>query len=148
MPDVEIERLNAERGVANLLAFNPQFGALLEKDPTLRDILQRNPLALINQYIDAEDAVDQIKEILEGRLGDTSQASTPTPQPTPTTMEPTPTPAPAPTPALSSEPAAPFVPVPGMTITPEQAVAMDQKAYAALPDAVRHKLLNGETVTL
>ena len=61
-------RLEAKMGVQNLLLENPEYYKLLEQDPTLKTIIRKNPLALIEDYLDAEDAVEQIKEVLEDRV--------------------------------------------------------------------------------
>lgn len=73
--DAEIERVNAERGVSNLLLMNPQYQGLLNEDQTLKEVLVNNPLSLITEYIDAEDAVEQIKAKLDKRLAAKDEAA-------------------------------------------------------------------------
>jgi len=56
--------------VAELLLRNQEYQKVLEKDPTLKDVLLTNPLALVEDAVDEEDVVDQIKEKIEKRLTD------------------------------------------------------------------------------
>ena len=123
----EIERLKAEKGVVNLLMLNPVYQDLIKKDQTLREVLQNNPLSLISEYIDADDAVDQIKKKLDAY------------KVTPTTPE-----QPKETPKSGDVP-----PVKGSvemkgTITPEQAAKMSPQEWAKLPRETRQNILAGK----
>jgi len=61
-------RLEARIGIQNLVLENPEYQELISKDVTLREVLRNNPFALIGEYFDAQDAVEQIKEKLDGRV--------------------------------------------------------------------------------
>jgi len=61
-------RLEARIGIQNMLLENPDYQELLKQDITLREVLKNNPFALIGEYFDAQDAVEQLKEKLEQRL--------------------------------------------------------------------------------
>lgn len=130
----EIERLNAEKGVANLIMLNPKYQELLQKDPTLREVISDNPLSLIREYIDADDAIDQIQKKLDKRLQDSS-ANPPAPAPG------------AQPPAAGKEGE---VPPPSSTIqmkgsvTPDAAVQMSAAEWEKLPKEQRLKMLSGE----
>lgn len=130
--DTEAEqvRLESEKGIFVLVASNPQYQELLGKDPTLKEVLLKNPLSLISEYIDSEDAVDQIKKYLETRL----QATAPNPSTPP-----------------SDGKDKKDVPPPGSqkievkgSITPEQARSMSTAEWAKLPKEQRMKMLQGE----
>jgi len=66
-----LEDRKAERGLL-ALAIDPKFREVLDADPTLRDLLTRNPLAVLPvlapDALDAEDAIDLVKESLNQRL--------------------------------------------------------------------------------
>jgi len=68
--DAEDEK--ASRGLINL-ALQPEYRDVLDSNPVLRDMLTKNPLAVLplyaNDAIDAEDAVDLVKEHLAGLKG-------------------------------------------------------------------------------
>ena len=61
-------RLEARIGIQNLILENSEYQELLKKDITLREVLKNNPFALIGEYFDAQDAVEQIKEKLDDRV--------------------------------------------------------------------------------
>ena len=61
-------RLEARIGIQNLILENPEYQELISKDVTLREVLRNNPFALIGEYFDAQDAVEQIREKLDGRI--------------------------------------------------------------------------------
>lgn len=61
-------RLEARIGIQNLILENPEYQELLLKDITLREVLRNNPFALIGEYFDTQDAVEQIKEKLDSRV--------------------------------------------------------------------------------
>ena len=64
------EDRKAERGLIALAA-DPKFREVLDTDPTLRDLLTSNPLAVLPMLapdaLDADDAVSLVKEALEKR---------------------------------------------------------------------------------
>jgi len=55
-------------GIQNLILENPDYQELLKRDETLQEVLRNNPFALISEYFDAQDAVEQIKEKLDKRV--------------------------------------------------------------------------------
>ena len=126
--EAEMERLNAEKGIANLIMLTPDYQALLQKDPTLKEVLVNNPLSLISEYIDAEDAVDQIKKKLDSRI---SAGGAPAPKDG--------APAPKDVPAPSGD----SVEMKG-SVTPTAASKMSPQEWAKLPKAERQKMLSGE----
>lgn len=75
----QIVKANAEKNVYALVASNQAYQQLVEKDPTLKEVLLRNPLSLISEYIDAEDAAEQVKKFLDSRLQASTDTSTSTP---------------------------------------------------------------------
>ena len=62
------EDRKAERGLLALAA-DPDYREVLDKDPTLRNLLIQNPLAVLPMYandaLDADDAVSLVKEALD-----------------------------------------------------------------------------------
>jgi len=54
--------------VAETILRNPEYQKVLETDPTLKDVLLTNPLAIVEEAYDAEDALNQIKEKLDSRV--------------------------------------------------------------------------------
>lgn len=79
--DREITAL--EKGVFKSFIKNPKYQKLLEKDKTLADLLDRNPLALLDESpADAEDAIGKLEEVLNDKLavipvGEESEATPP-----------------------------------------------------------------------
>lgn len=61
-------RLQAKIGIQNLILDNPEYQELIKQDITLKQVLRNNPFALIGEYFDAQDAVEQIKEQLDKRV--------------------------------------------------------------------------------
>ena len=65
------EDRKAERGLLSL-ALEPAYRQALDSDPTLRDLLTKNPLAVLPLYapeaLDADDAVSLVKEFLNKRI--------------------------------------------------------------------------------
>jgi len=61
-------RLEARVGIQNLILDKPEYQELIKQDITLKEVLRNNPFALIGDFFDAQDAVEQIKERLEERL--------------------------------------------------------------------------------
>jgi len=78
------EDRKAERGLLNL-ALDPAYREVLDKDQTLRDLLTKNPLAILPilapEALDADDAINLVKEALNKR----KTPATPTPVTPPTT---------------------------------------------------------------
>lgn len=76
------EDLKAERGLI-ALALDPIYREVLDKDPTLRDLLTKNPLAILPVFapdaLDADDAVLLVKEALNKRKVVTPPATPPIP---------------------------------------------------------------------
>jgi len=81
------EDRKAERGLLGL-ALDPAYREVLDKDPTLRDLLTKNPLAILPilapDALDADDAVNLVRDALKKR----NIVSTPPP-----VVPPTPAPA-------------------------------------------------------
>lgn len=76
--NVEIERAKAERAMVQKAYSDPKYRAIVDSDPTLRRLLETNPLALVNNPLDADDAVFQLEDILEERV---SQSTPSAPKP-------------------------------------------------------------------
>ena len=74
------EDKKAERGLLAIAA-DPAFREVLDSDPTLRDLLITNPLAVLpmlaNDALDAEDAITQVKEALTSRKKPATPPATP-----------------------------------------------------------------------
>lgn len=72
----------AERGLTRL-ALDPKFRPLLDADPTLREMLTNNPLAVLpiyaNDALDAEDALELVTEAFQKRLDGLKKPETPAP---------------------------------------------------------------------
>ena len=134
--EAEMERLNAEKGIANLIMLSPDYQALLQKDPTLKEVLVNNPLSLINEYIDAEDAVDQIKKKLDARLSASSNNNGNGTQPDNNGK-------PAPKAGDVPPPAGDSVELTG-NISPEAASKLSAAEWEKLPKEQRQKMLLGE----
>lgn len=66
----DAEDRKAERGLTQIAA-SPEFREVLDADPTLRDLMVKNPLAVLPllapDALDAEDALNLVKEALNGR---------------------------------------------------------------------------------
>jgi hypothetical protein len=81
------EDRKAERGII-ALALDPAYREVLDKEPLLRDMLTKNPLAILPvlapDALDADDAVALVKEALNKRK------PAPTPPATPPATPPTP----------------------------------------------------------
>jgi hypothetical protein len=87
------EDRKAERGLM-ALALDPEYREVIDKDPTLRDLLIKNPLAVLPilaaEALDAEDAISLVKDALGKRkVSAAAPANLPltpaTPPPTPPT---------------------------------------------------------------
>ena len=80
------EDRKAERGLLGL-ALDPAYREVLDKDTTLRDMLTKNPLAILPVFapeaLDADDAVSLVKEALNKRKS--VQPPTPLTPPAPPT---------------------------------------------------------------
>lgn len=83
----DAEDRKAERGLTAIAA-DPAYREVLDADPTLRTLLVQNPLAalplLAPDALDAEDALNLVKEALNGRKKPAAPA-TPTPATPPAT---------------------------------------------------------------
>lgn len=132
--EAEVERLNAEKGIANLIMMTPEYQALLQKDVTLKEVLLSNPLSLITEYIDAEDAVDQIKKKLDKRLAPADGGNTP---PAGGDGKPAPKAGDVPPPSSDS------VEMKG-SVSPDAAVKMSAAEWDKIPKEQRRKMLLGE----
>lgn len=77
------EDAKAERGLMRL-ATNPEYREILDSDPTLRDLLTTNPLAVLPIYaadaMDADDAIDLVKQALAAKIAARKPAAAPTPK--------------------------------------------------------------------
>lgn len=97
------EDRKAERGLLSL-ALDPEYRDVIDSDPTLRELLTKNPLAVLPilapDALDAEDAIGLVKEALKSR------------------KKPSVPPASEPAPAKPT-PAAPSTPPPGGINTPD-----------------------------
>ena len=62
------EKLEAKVKIQGLIIDNPDYQQLMAKDITLRKVLKNNPFALIGDYFDLQDAVDQIRDMLDERI--------------------------------------------------------------------------------
>lgn len=82
----DAEDRKAERGILALAA-NPEFREVLDADPTLRNLMVTNPLAVLPMLapdaLDADDAMTLVKEALNGRRKPATPPAVPTP-PAPT----------------------------------------------------------------
>lgn len=80
------EDKKAEKGIMKLAA-DPAYREILDKDPTLRQMMVENPLAVLpllaNEALDAEHAIELIKEQLEKRKPAPAAPAPVTPPPTP-----------------------------------------------------------------
>ena len=87
------EDRKAERGLIGI-ALDPVYREVLDKDPTLRDLLTKNPLAILPvlapDALDADDAVNLVKEALNKRKA--LPANPPANPPAPSTPPTPPTP--------------------------------------------------------
>lgn len=74
------EDAKAERGLIQL-ALDPKYRELLDSDPTLREMITKNPLALLPSLapdaIDAEDAISLVTEALDKRASGLKKPETP-----------------------------------------------------------------------
>lgn len=61
-------RLEARIKIQGLIIDNPEYQELMREDVTLKEVLKNNPFALIGDYLDAQDAVDQLKDKLDERV--------------------------------------------------------------------------------
>ncbi|MHA1482073.1 MAG: hypothetical protein ACTSQA_01380 [Candidatus Heimdallarchaeaceae archaeon] len=60
--------LEIKAGIQGIIIDNPSYQEVLKKDQTLKQVLLRNPLALIEDCLDAEDAVEQIKDLFDTKV--------------------------------------------------------------------------------
>jgi len=71
----EVEKAKFEGQALRLAYSNEEYRKVLEADSTLRRIVESNPLALVKNPIDAEDAVMQLQELLDTRADEISETS-------------------------------------------------------------------------
>jgi len=65
----ERELAALEKGVFKTFIKNPKYQKLLEQDKTLAELLDRNPLALLEELpANAEDAIGQLEGLLDSKL--------------------------------------------------------------------------------
>ena len=60
--------LEIKAGIQGIIIDNPSYQEVLKKDQTLKQVLLKNPLVLIEDFIDAEDAVEQIKDLFNTKV--------------------------------------------------------------------------------
>ena len=73
-PNLAVEREKAQRLMYQKAYSDPKFRSVVESDPTLKHLIETNPLALVKDPVDAEDAVFQLEDLLQERID-----TTPTP---------------------------------------------------------------------
>ena len=61
-------------GIQNLIIGSPEYQKLLEGNITLREVIKNNPLALIGDYLDVEDAVEQVKDKLDEMVSSSKES--------------------------------------------------------------------------
>ena len=81
-------QLGAQMMIKDLLIENPQYRELVDNDPTLKEVIKNNPFVLIGDYFDANDAVEQFKEKLDGILRSKTQPKKEVPTTEPPVIEP------------------------------------------------------------
>jgi len=69
-------RLEAKVKIQELFLDNTEYQEILKNDVTLKDVIKNNPFALIGNYLDAQDAADQIREKLDERVSSLRAAKT------------------------------------------------------------------------
>lgn len=84
-----VERERAELALQRA-SLNPKYRELIDKNPALQRVLDRNPLALVDNPIDKEDAVYQLEDYLDGLLSKESPAPKPKEKPEDTDEKPAP----------------------------------------------------------
>jgi len=62
------QKVLVKGAVADMILRNPEYQIVLDKDTTLKEVLLTNPLALVGEAYDTEDALAQIKEKLDIRV--------------------------------------------------------------------------------
>ncbi|RLJ01993.1 MAG: hypothetical protein DRP11_03590 [Candidatus Aenigmatarchaeota archaeon] len=69
-PEEAVNKAIVKGRIAELLLRNPNYQKVVDQDPTLKEVLLTNPMALVEEAVDVEDAVEQIQEKIEKRLMD------------------------------------------------------------------------------
>lgn len=131
-----VVQARAERRVVGLVAGDAKYTELLASDPTLKDILLNNPLSIIKNYIDEDDAVEQVQDYLDRRLA--SRATT--------------TPAPAQATPPAQDATGKDIPRPGtapanggvMRYSAEQIKNMPASEWMKIPAEQRQKMMQGD----
>ncbi|MCD5384841.1 MAG: hypothetical protein LRZ94_00815 [Candidatus Pacebacteria bacterium] len=75
------EEMVARLAISNLVWDNPEYQEVLKKDVTLKEVLRKNPLALVENAIDAEDTVEQVKDMLDKRVSSLKKETQPKEKP-------------------------------------------------------------------
>jgi len=73
-------RVEAKLQIQDLLLDNPEYQELMKGDLTLKTVLRNNPFALIESFLDAPDAVNQIKSLLDERVSSSAAAKAAQPE--------------------------------------------------------------------
>lgn len=132
--EAAVVQARAERRVVGLVAGEAKYQELLASDPTLKELLLNNPLSLIKNYIDEEDAVEQVQEYLDRRLSTRAQAPAPAPSapaPQPNNQE---IPKPGSTPAGGGE----------TVYTAEKIRSMSAEEWMKIPVEKRQRMMRGD----
>lgn len=58
-------QLKVQLGIKDLIIDNAQYRELVDNDPTLKEVIKNNPFVLIEDYFDANDALEQFKGKLD-----------------------------------------------------------------------------------
>lgn len=126
--EAEVVQARAERRVMGMVIGDAKYQDLLAGDPTLRDLMLRNPLSFIGEFIDEDDAVEQVQDYLDKRLAAKA------PAPVQKKEETKDVPKPGAAPAAGGT----------MRYTPEQLKNMSPDEYARIPKEERMKMMKGE----
>lgn len=73
--DDMVEKYYAQSEIIKMVYSNPKYRELLEKDKTLADIVSTKPLTLVDEWIDADYAISQVKDYFEKRLSSQEKVS-------------------------------------------------------------------------
>jgi len=68
----ESQQKDAIIRIQGLILRNPDYQEVIKKDSTLRDVIAKNPLALLEEFFSIEDAAEQIKELLDAKVSSLS----------------------------------------------------------------------------
>lgn len=73
----EVGKARMESEILRTVYSNADYRKVLDADPTLKKIIESNPLALIKNPLDAEDAAMQIQNLLDERVDELPEPSKP-----------------------------------------------------------------------